>query len=69
MRSEILQDPHLKRLEDLALKMMSKSPADRFVSATEVAEAMDNYLRVDVGTSAQKRGPTWRRVFWPFSRK
>jgi serine/threonine protein kinase len=69
MRSEILQDPNLKRLEELALKMMSKSPASRFASAAEVADAMDNYLRVDGGTSAQGRGPSWRRVFWPFSRK
>lgn len=69
MRSEILQDPHLKRLEELALKMMSKRPSDRFASAAQVADAMDNYLRIDGRASAQARGPAWKRVFWPFARK
>lgn len=69
VRSEILQDPHLKRLEELAVKLMSKAPADRFPSAADVAEAMDNYLRIDSRAGASSRGPAWKRVFWPFARK
>jgi len=68
IRPEIQQDPGLNRLQQVSLKLMSKSPADRFASAAAAAEALDNCLQ-NLGSGSGVKGPAWRRFLRPFLSK
>jgi serine/threonine-protein kinase len=52
-----------RELESVCLKCLEKSPRDRFVSAAELAESIDQYLRGDsvAGTTVYQRLRRWTR--------
>ena len=53
-------------IESICLKMMEKSPSNRYPCMGDVAEAMEDYL----SNGASENGPQARRrfSFWPFNR-
>jgi serine/threonine protein kinase len=69
VRPEIQQDPGLNRLQQLSLKLMSKSPADRYVTAAAAADALDTCLQNLGSGTAGPKGPAWRRFLRPFLSK
>jgi serine/threonine protein kinase len=54
-------------LEQLCLKMLEKSPGDRVPCMSEVAEAADECIRVELAQRSQ-RGKRRRLFSWPFAK-
>jgi len=62
--SQLNENPRFAALEDCALKMMSKSPSDRFPNAAAVAAAMEEITQENLQKNNGGKG--WLNRIWPF---
>jgi serine/threonine protein kinase len=66
VRPELQEDPRFSELERHSLRMMAKKPRDRFESAAEIAETMEQFRRGESSSSKSGNGGGWLNRIWPF---
>ena len=62
---ELQEEPRFAELERHSLKMMAKKPPERFATAGEIAEAMEQFRRGDDSAGKSSNGGWFSRI-WPF---